>query len=307
MIRCPVNGNVLEELLNDVNSVASLIDVTGKNVYQKISGKPVLVNFENSILDKNDLLSSHAQSVISRGKSDNIMAKARGMFSRTSPACQSNTRILLDYAFGLGRRPLVLLIGGGTVGNGMQEFYDSPHIDLVSFDIYDSPNVQIIADAHDLPFAENTFDIVIIQAVLEHVLDPKRVVSQIHKVLRPSGWVYAETPFMQQVHEGAFDFTRFSERGHRYLFKNFENCASGATSGAGTSLLWALEHFFRSLFRSILVGKLVRMSCFWLQYVDDLLDKPSAEDAACAVYFLGKKSSNTLQPRSLIEGYSGGQ
>ena len=37
-----------------------------------------------------------------------------------------------------------------------------------------------------------------------------------------SGIVYAETPFMQQVHEGAYDFTRYTVLGHRYLFKKFK-------------------------------------------------------------------------------------
>jgi len=53
------------------------------------------------------------------------------------------------------------------------------------------------------------FDAVWIQAVLEHVLDPVRVVAEIHRVLRPGGLVYSEIPFMQEVHEGAYDFTRF--------------------------------------------------------------------------------------------------
>src|SRR5207237_664581 len=30
--------------------------------------------------------------------------------------------------------------------------------------------------------------------------------------------VLGDTPFMQQVHEGAYDFTRFALSGHRWLF-----------------------------------------------------------------------------------------
>ncbi|CAH2407660.1 hypothetical protein MES5069_620012 [Mesorhizobium escarrei] len=33
---------------------------------------------------------------------------------------------------------------------------------------------------------------------------------------------------MQQVHEGAYDFTRFTELGHRWLFRRFETISRGA-------------------------------------------------------------------------------
>ena len=50
--------------------------------------------------------------------------------------------------------------------------------------------------------ADASVDGVIVQAVLEHVLDPRTVAAEVERVLRPRGMVYAETPLMQQVHEG---------------------------------------------------------------------------------------------------------
>ena len=64
-----------------------------------------------------------------------------------------------------------------------------------------------------MPFKE--IDLVIIQAVLEHVMYPNKVVSEIYRVLKNDGLIYSETPFMQQVHEGPYDFSRFTESGHR--------------------------------------------------------------------------------------------
>ena len=37
------------------------------------------------------------------------------------------------------RNPRILVIGGGTVGDGLEELYDDPTIDLISFDVYASP------------------------------------------------------------------------------------------------------------------------------------------------------------------------
>ena len=69
------------------------------------------------------------------------------------------------------------------------------------------------------------------------MVDPARVVAEIQRVLKPGGLVYAETPFMQQVHEGAYDFTRFTELGHRWLWRRFAPVARGALGGPGLSLL----------------------------------------------------------------------
>ena len=106
--------------------------------------------------------------------------------------------------------PTLLVIGGGAIGAGAEELYAAPNVRVVGRDVYASSNTQVVADGHFLPFRDGVFDGVWIQAVLEHVLDPPALVAEIHRVLKPSGLVYADTPFMQQVHEQAYDFTRFT-------------------------------------------------------------------------------------------------
>ena len=128
-----------------------------------------------------------------------------------------------------------------------------------------------VADAHQLPLANNSIDGVVIQAVLEHVLDPEIVVSEIWRVLKPDGIVYAETPFMQAVHEGPYDFKRFSESAHRYLFGKFSEIKSGALQGVADSFLRSLEYFARGVFRSRNIGKLVKLLFFWLRYFDSII------------------------------------
>ena len=157
----------------------------------------------------------------------------------------------------------------------------------MAFDVYSSPNVQFLADAHQIPLADSSVDAVVVQAVLEHVLDPRRVVSEIERVLRPDGLVYAETPFMQQVHAGAYDFVRYTSSGHRYLFRSFEELASGPVAGPGTQLLWSVEHLASGLFRSRAAGKVARGVCFWLRYLDSAVPDRFAIDSASAFCFLG--------------------
>jgi hypothetical protein len=148
---------------------------------------------------------------------------------------------------------------------------------------------------------------VIVQAVLEHVVDPERVVGEIWRVLRQDGLVYAETPFLQQVHAGAYDFFRFTSSGHRYLFRRFTELAAGPVAGPGTQLLWSVDHLVRGLTRSELAGKVARGVCFWLRYLDRAIPEAYAMDDASAYYFLGRRAETELAPAELVEYYRGAQ
>ena len=149
-----------------------------------------------------------------------------------------------------------------------------------------------------------SFDGVWIQAVLEHVLNPDTVVAEIHRVLKPRGVVYADTPFMQQVHEGAYDFTRFTVSGHRWLFRKFEHTASGTVKGAGSALVWSIRYFVRALTGSGRIASSVGLALFWLRYFDGLTRERPNADAASAVFFYGRKSSSEVRPREIVDYYS---
>jgi SAM-dependent methyltransferase len=58
----------------------------------------------------------------------------------------------------------------------------------------------VLGSAAALPFAEATFDGVLSVAVLEHVPDPRRCVSEIARVLKPGGWVFVAVPGLQPYH-----------------------------------------------------------------------------------------------------------
>jgi SAM-dependent methyltransferase/uncharacterized protein YbaR (Trm112 family) len=206
--------------------------------------------------------------------------------------------------------PRVLVVGGGLQGAGMEALLADPAVEVLQTDVVAGPRTEMICDAHGLPFADGSFDAVVAQAVLEHVLDPTRCVQEIHRVLRPRGLVYAETPFMQQVHEGRYDFTRFTHLGHRRLFRRFEEIDSGAVGGPGMVLAWSWRYFLWSLTSSRLLGSALTLfaslTSFWMKWFDGwLIDRPRAVDGAAGVYFLGRRSDTTLDDRELIAGYRG--
>jgi SAM-dependent methyltransferase len=236
---------------------------------------------------------------------------------RRLPEIGRNPVAARNYArFGqlVSERPnaTVLVIGGSIVGQGMESILSSGGIHFVETDVVIGPRTQLVCDAHDIPFSERSFDGVIIQAVLEHVADPYRVVAEIHRVLKEDGVVYAETPFMQQVHGGRYDFTRFTHLGHRRLFRKFDEIDSGIVGGPGMALAWSYEYFLLSFFnRRVLRGlarAFSRLTGFWLKYVDIALEgKSGAFDASSGHYFLGRRSESTLSDRELIKLYRGAQ
>lgn len=217
----------------------------------------------------------------------------------------------------LGRRlPMeatVLLVGSGDQREKIKALLRRPDATVVSTDIDPGADVDLWADAHDLPFANGSFDAVVATAVLEHVLDPNRVVAELHRVLGPVGLIYTEAPFIQQVHEGSYDFTRWTHAGHRRLMRWFEEIDSGVVAGAGTALAWSLEHFVIVLAgggtrRRTATKTVARLAFWWLSRLDGLLvSRPAALDAASCTYFLGRRATVPVGAASIIDGYRGAQ
>ena len=108
---------------------------------------------------------------------------------------------------------------------------------------------------------------------------------------------------MQQVHEGAYDFTRFTRSGHRWLFRQFDEIDAGVVAGAGTSLLWSIRYFWRSITGSSRMATLMTSPFFWLRYFDRIRSGNLLSDGASGLYFMGRKSDSCLSPKDIIRYY----
>jgi SAM-dependent methyltransferase len=280
-----------------------------------VGGAPALIDFHRSIVTQDALRTDGQPEAAATGsRATDVRQRALDAYNRIYRAvypsnhqAESNVRRMLELLRAIGRTPVALVIGGATMGSGLTELYQAAGIDILGLDVYSSRFVNLLADAHRIPLADGSVDAVIVQAVLEHVLSPQEVVDEIHRVLRPDGLVYADTPFLMPVHAGPLDFTRFTERGHRYLFRAFTRIDSGTVAGAGSQLWWAIDFFVRALFRSPAAGAIARLAFAWLPRCDAYLDSRHSLDAANAVYFLGRRADSTLDGAELITGYRGAQ
>jgi SAM-dependent methyltransferase len=305
-VRCPGCLNELE--LNEFKLECKNPEC--KSAYPIVNDVPILIYEKESIfriqdfIDHKDTTFKHDQ-----GKLHAIARKFTPSISNNIKAKQNYKKLDSELA-SLSPNPNVLVIGGSIIGVGMDDILQESSINLIESDISFGPRTQIVFDAHNIPFPNNFFDGVIIQAVLEHVVDPFKCVAEVHRVLKSGGLVYAETPFMQQVHMGKYDFHRFSHLGHRRLFSHFSEIESGAICGPGMALAWAYSHFIFSFFsskkmRKFLIPFTSFTSFFWKYFDYILIDKPGTLDAASGYFFLGSKSESILDDRELLKQYRG--
>ena len=68
-----------------------------------------------------------------------------------------------------------------------------PNIAYTSADL-DSPLADVKMDVHEIPFDDNTFDVVFCNHVMEHVDDDIKAMSEIYRVLKPGGWAIIQSP-----------------------------------------------------------------------------------------------------------------
>jgi len=204
--------------------------------YPVTHGRPVLLRPDNDIFRQEDYLHAGLPSsdVSVRGLVRFIPSPSVNLASQRVLALVRQLLIELSSA-------TVLVVGGGRQRQWLDERLGAGDtVRVVYSDIDVCADVDLFCDGHDLPFAESVFDAVVTTAVLEHVLFPERVAAEIHRVLKVGGLLYSELPFMQQVHEGAYDFTRYTLSGHRRLFNGFSEIESGMVAGPGTVLVWAI-------------------------------------------------------------------
>lgn len=269
--------------------------------FRVFQGAPVLLPMGSVAAEEGDL-----GSLVPRRRHPLLRAISR-FISGSNRVAAENAKKFLDLLRGRSKQPRILVVGAGLIGDGSELLYEATDVDVIALDIYRTEYVQMVADAHSIPLADGSVDGVWIQAVLEHVVVPEKVVGEMHRVLKDDGFVYSETPFMQQVHEGRFDFQRFSESGHRWLFRKFDLIDSGVVWGPGCALQWSIRYFFWGLTRSRMLGLVLSAPFMFVRWFDRWMPREFRSDGASNLFFMGKKTGNEIDVNDVITFYKGAQ
>jgi len=98
----------------------------------------------------------------------------------------------------------------------------------VSVDLFDkSDYIDYNYDIHDLKFKDNKFDAIVCNAILEHVDDPLKAISELARVLKNGGLIWIEIPFNQHYHPSPKDYWRVTLPGLKLWMKDFQEISSG--------------------------------------------------------------------------------
>jgi SAM-dependent methyltransferase len=104
---------------------------------------------------------------------------------------------------------------------------NSPYATLfpnrMCLDIRRRVGAAVVGDAHSLPFVTGAFDLIISTEVLEHALEPQRMIDEIRRVLRPGGRVLLTTRFIFPLHDVPGDYYRFTNYALMHLFRDWSS------------------------------------------------------------------------------------
>lgn len=110
----------------------------------------------------------------------------------------SNKKVI-DIGCGYGRnKAIVESVGGEWIG--VEPFEGGQH--------------TVVGSAEDLPFEDNSFDVAIMDAVLEHIPDVGKAFSEVARVLKPGGVFIGYVAFMECFHEISYSHLSFKALEH---------------------------------------------------------------------------------------------
>lgn len=101
--------------------------------------------------------------------------------------------------------------------------------------------IDAIFDGVNIPYPDHSFDACIASEVLEHVIEPDKVLREIGRVLKPNGILILTTPFVWDEHEAPNDFYRYTSFGlERTVSSNHFDVVSQEKLGSFPELIFQL-------------------------------------------------------------------
>ncbi|ANW97150.1 SAM-dependent methyltransferase [Wenyingzhuangia fucanilytica] len=101
-------------------------------------------------------------------------------------------------------------------------FKKQQNLDYTTTDLF-SPLADVKADICDLPFKDNSYDIIFCNHVLEHIVDDTKAMSELYRVLKPGGWGIFQIPQNVNKKNTYEDFSITSPEERRKHFGQYDH------------------------------------------------------------------------------------
>ncbi len=128
---------------------------------------------------------------------------------------------------------LILEVGGGERRRLRPGYINLEHLSVEFADVY--------GDVHHLPFWDDTFRLVLAQAVFEHVANPFLAAAELIRVARPGGLIVADVAFMQPLHAAPYHYFNMTAWGIQELFKSCSIVECDYYDGLAGTVEWMLR------------------------------------------------------------------
>ncbi len=109
-----------------------------------------------------------------------------------------------------------ILLNFGSGDGGDRQWLEAKGYDVTTFDIYPGDYTDYICDGHELPFADESFDVVTSTAVFEHLYNPFQAAKEIGRVLKKGGALVGSSAFLEPFH--AESYFHMTHRGLTEVF-----------------------------------------------------------------------------------------
>lgn len=124
-------------------------------------------------------------------------------------------RSVAQFAASLPRQARVLDAGAGE-GSYRGHFGLHRYVGLdlgVGDQAWDYSGLDVVGDLSSLPFSTDSFDAAINIVTLEHVREPRQVISELARVLKPGAQLLLVVPHEWEVHQHPHDYFRYTKFG----------------------------------------------------------------------------------------------
>ena len=97
------------------------------------------------------------------------------------------------------------------------------------------PSTDVVSNTKNLPFKDDTFDVIICEAVFEHLRDPFHMAKEMFRVCKKGGKIRVDTAFLQPYHADPNHFYNMTVPGVEEVFHMFKKVRSGVDKHQKTS------------------------------------------------------------------------